>query len=598
MDLASSPVFFDDGRLKGSALVVFLTKGKVPMTKADITGNNGQRDWDSKFPELEKTVAPEQVEGVVRKLQHGYRGDAADQAAVVKLFEKMQIPAEQLVTYYEHCRSMQRDLGMLAEEDVDYQDLFCDKRRAKIFSEEFGFPCTFAAVADVLRLHPALMEATWNAANAQRDADRLWRDAAGDVKRFTEMLQADSSLTDDERKRLAPRALVQDKRLYVNYTANFLLIGRCRGPLARNLRIKGAALKALAEVGVSSAVRAVLSRALRGDASGLRGQLDPAADAGSSAPLQTPSHALQALGSEMRRETVESLQQWFRETGFEEALSAAVASPALRDALQSALAARDEGIVRTLGRQNEQLSLKVLFAMQQSVRSLVSDMKASVSQAVCFSLSQKFKDVRDEIRDLVTRPAGPFIDALRKAVKLPAVKRSIDDEKFPEEQRATPDEERFAESLSALLTEELERLASQSAVALAGKPPSLTYGAWKRCRNLVGSRTLALRKLDGRVSKPLLWSTSSGPGSRFNGGGQHYVYLKECRSSVSGNAKEYLRKVLKQKLKPTRASPTVEEHIRRLIASTTPEFWPVSSSSVDAFQHDVAEEKLGVQMEE
>lgn len=300
----------------------------------------------------------------------------------------------------------------------------------------------------------------------------------------------------------------------------------------------------------------------------------------------------------MRRETVESLQQWFRETGFEEALSAAVASPALRDALQSALAARDEGIVRTLGRQNEQLSLKVLFAMQQSVRSLVSDMKASVSQAVCFSLSQKFKDVRDEIRDLVTRPAGPFIDALRKAVKLPAVKRSIDDEKFPEEQRATPDEERFAESLSALLTEELERLASQSAVALAGKPPSLTYGAWKRCRNLVGSRTLALRKLDGRVSKPLLWSTSSGPGSRFNGGGQHYVYLKECRSSVSGNAKEYLRKVLKQKLKPTRASPTVEEHIRRLIASTTPEFWPVSSSSVDAFQHDVAEEKLGVQMEE
>jgi len=96
------------------------------------------------------------------------------------------------------------------------------------------------------------------------------------------MLRNDSSLTDEERTRLTPRALVQDKRLYVNYTANFLLIGRCRGPLARNLRIKGAALKALAEVGVSSAVRAVLSRALREDASGLRGQLDPAVPASAS----------------------------------------------------------------------------------------------------------------------------------------------------------------------------------------------------------------------------------------------------------------------------------------------------------------------------
>ena len=275
MDLASSPVFLDDGRLKGSALVVFLTKGKVPMTYADIKGNHGQRDWDSKFPELEKTIAPEQVEGVVRKLQHGYRGGAAAHAAVVKLFESMQLPVDNLVTYYEHCRSMQRDLCMLAEEDVDYQDLFCDKRRAKIFSEEFGFPCTFAAVADMLRLHPALMGASWNATSAPRDADKLWWDAAGDVERFAEMLRTDSSLTDDERMRLMPRALVQDKRLYVNYTANFLLIGHCRGPLARNLRIKGAALKALAEVGVSSAVRSVLSRALREDASGLRSQLDP-----------------------------------------------------------------------------------------------------------------------------------------------------------------------------------------------------------------------------------------------------------------------------------------------------------------------------------
>ena len=246
MDLASSPVFLDAGRVKGSALFVFLTKSKLPMTLAEIKRNNGPRDWDAKFPELERNIAPDQVEDVVRKIHHGYRGEKEVHDAVVRLLDSLQIPSHNLVSYYEHCRSMQRDLGVLAEEDLDYQDLFCDKRREKIFSEEFGFPCTFAAVSDLLRLHPSLMEESWSHTHAPRDADSLWRESTADVDRFAEMLRTDSSLTEEEMLRLMPRALVQDRRLYVNYTANFLLIGHCRGPLARNLRIKGAALKALA----------------------------------------------------------------------------------------------------------------------------------------------------------------------------------------------------------------------------------------------------------------------------------------------------------------------------------------------------------------
>jgi hypothetical protein len=562
MDLASSPVFLDAGSVKGSALVVFLTKSKVPMTLADIKRNHGQRDWDAKFPELERNIAPDQVEGVVRKLQHGYRGEKEVHDAVVRLLDSLQLPSHNLVSYYEHCRSMQRDLGVLAEEDLDYQDLFCDKRREKIFSEEFGFPCTFAAVSDLLRLHPSLMEESWYPTNAPRDADSLWREAAADVERFEEMLRTDSSLKEEERLRLMPRALVQDRRLYVNYTANFLLIGHCRGPLAQNLRIKGAALKALAEVGVSSAVRAVLSRVLQEDASGLRGQLDPAADAGSSLmqALQTQSQALQAV--------------------------------------QTALGKQHEAIVvlqQNIGNFHEKtVSLQELLGTLQTW--VKNELAQLLAQAVCFSLSQKFKDLREEIRTSLSNPSSSFIEAIRKAVKLPAMRRTADGDRFPEEQRVTPDEERFVESLSVLLTQELERLVAQSAVFGHARLPGLTYGAWKRCRSLIGSRCLALRKLTGDASKPLLWTTSAGAGGRFNGGGQHYVYLKESRTHIGGDVKVYLRKVLKQKLKRSRNSSTVEEHIRRLIATTAPENWPLSSSNVDAFAHDASEEQMGRDM--
>lgn len=454
---------------------------------------------------------------------------------------------------------MQRNLIVLAEEDLDYQDLFCDKRREKIFSEDFGFACTFAAVSDLLRCHPSLMEATWNPAAASRDAERLWRKAAGDVNRFEQMLRDDASLTEDERQRLMPRALVQDRRLFVNYTANFLLIGHCRGPLARSLRIRGASLKALAEVGVSSAVRAVLSRALQEDTTGLRGQLDPAADArtGMIQALQTQSQALQLVQTAVgeQRAAILLLQQKM-------------------DTFQGKASALEE----------------LLGSLQTWVR---TNLTGLVSEAVCFSLSQKFKDLRDEFRVALTSPSSSFIEAVRKAVKLPAMRRTADATRFPEDQRATPDEERFAESLSALLTQELE---SQLSVFGRMRLPSLTYGAWKRCRNLIGSRCLALRKLTGDASKPLLWTTSTGAGGRFNGGGQHYVYLKESRSDVGGNVKEYLRKVLKQNLKRGRNSLTVEEHIRRLISSTPPESWPISSSNVDAFAHDASEEQMGRDM--
>ena len=297
-----------------------------------------------------------------------------------------------------------------------------------------------------------------------------------------------------------------------------------------------------------------------------------------------------------RSDSSEQLKIWLEGSGFKTALDSALAQR--DDRILELLEKRDDRILGLLGNRCEQLSLKVIFSMQNCLKNLTPNLCASLSQSVCFGLSQKFQDLRGELRSTVSNPSGAFVDALRKAVKLPAVRRTQDSEKFPGDQRATPDEERFVESLSTVLTEELERLAMARSLQGVRPLPGLTYGAWKRCRNLVGSRCLALRKLTGDASKPLLWTNSAGPGGSFNGGGQYYVYLSESRSHIGGDARAYLRKVLKQKVKRTRRSPTVEEHIRELISSTPPETWPFSSSSVDAFVHQASEEQMCAEMED
>jgi hypothetical protein len=100
--------------------------------------------------------------------------------------------------------------------------------------------------------------------------------------------------------------------------------------------------------------------------------------------------------------------------------------------------------------------------------------------------------------------------------------------------------------------------------------------------------------LDGRVSKVMYFSEDD----IWFEAKPLVLYLEYSPTQVGGNAQEYLRRVLKQKLKKSRKSPSVEEHIRQLIASTVPETWPMSSSDVDVFQLDASEEKLGAEMEQ
>ncbi|NDI17707.1 MAG: hypothetical protein EBY83_07070, partial [Verrucomicrobia bacterium] len=62
--------------------------------------------------------------------------------------------------------------------------------------------------------------------------------------------------------------------------------------------------------------------------------------------------------------------------------------------------ARDDHILRCLARQYDQ----VVLAVQDSLRALITNLSAKLSQAVCFSLAQKFNDLRDEFRTAVSNP--------------------------------------------------------------------------------------------------------------------------------------------------------------------------------------------------
>ena len=93
------------------------------------------------------------------------------------------------------------------------------------------------------------------------------------------------SLSPEEREKLRPRHKLLDGKLYLNYTANFLWIGRCRGDLATSLRLRGASLKAFAEVGLTAAVREVLRRAAAPDTAGLRAELQSTTTGGSISDL-------------------------------------------------------------------------------------------------------------------------------------------------------------------------------------------------------------------------------------------------------------------------------------------------------------------------
>ena len=179
----------NEGGLKGDVLLVYLTKHVLVNNGTELNRQHGQRDWRAKFEAVfvGGLVPYDRMIELVKAVNHGYAATSTSQDMVVQLAKALGADHTLLETYYRHCASVQRDLSAQFEDDLDYLDLFGDKQRGKIFEEGR----TMACISDCLRIHPTLMETTWDATHASRDSDQLFKSAAEDIDRFNVMLDTD-----------------------------------------------------------------------------------------------------------------------------------------------------------------------------------------------------------------------------------------------------------------------------------------------------------------------------------------------------------------------------------------------------------------------
>lgn len=203
--------------------------------------------------------------------------------------------------------------------------------------------------------------------------------------------------------------------------------------------------------------------------------------------------------------------------------------------------------------------------------SLLASERASLAKSICGCIANCFNDVKDVV--LACNPTGLVSSAVQSIFPAPA--RESTSICFPMDQLLSEREQVHWICLSGLVIE------------LLGKESTpLTFGAWEACRNMVGSRCLAMRKdyhnSKQPILKPLLWKRSAITAKKY------YVFLNESRADVSGNCRQFVRKVLKQKMKKNKTT-TVEEHIRYLIRVTPPKRWPAIRDDAEMFEVDESE---------
>lgn len=190
----------------------------------------------------------------------------------------------------------------------------------------------------------------------------------------------------------------------------------------------------------------------------------------------------------------------------------------LEAALDASLARRDERTLDRLGQQCEQLSVKVVFAMQRGVTAALQPLKGLTS-SVSMSVRGAVKDVIDAA---VTSADSKLVKAFRAATKAPAKRSSADAAKFPVSQRATPKQKVEALILAKVACEEFP-----------GR--DLHYNTWKSVKSEFGKRAKAerLRRHGLDVSspdfepQPLLWCTGLVDGCK-----ERYLYLERHRTML------------------------------------------------------------------
>jgi hypothetical protein len=177
---------------------------------------------------------------------------------------------------------------------------------------------------------------------------------------------------------------------------------------------------------------------------------------------------------------------------------------------------REEHLLVRLAQHGEQLSMRVVFAMQKSLQPL-TDAVAAI-RAIPFNVTMSVRSsIRDVVDKAVTGVNSTLVKAFRSATKGPARRKSVSSTAYPEDQRAT-EVQQLLESVSlASVAHEL--------------CPEITYPGWRSVRSSFGQLATQERRRrhelpredPDHVAKPLLWSYA---GVAVEGGGVRRLFLK------------------------------------------------------------------------
>jgi F0F1-type ATP synthase delta subunit len=319
---------------------------------------------------------------------------------------------------------------------------------------------------------------------------------------------------------------------------------------------------------------------------------------------------------EERVVTREQLQELLRENTvsperLQELLRENTVSPEQLQNASQAIKLLEERVVTQEQLQNTSRAIKLLeerVVTQEQLQELLREnavspeqlqrMLASMESSLLFSLGHYFRNVVDSMRSCIMSPTGAFISALRSAVKRPASKASRSCERFPEDQRATP------EQLHALCRPVLHALMDELAKPWTtplgfAQPPveALDYDTWLHVRGPLGKSLRRQREADAvlppghpqHCAQPKLWANESpmSSGPTGDAAGQRYAWLKsELQRYLPAALREYVKVTVDAQgrlarsasARGTRITLERREVIARLHREAPASQWPTSSS--------------------
>jgi hypothetical protein len=254
----------------------------------------------------------------------------------------------------------------------------------------------------------------------------------------------------------------------------------------------------------------------------------------------------------------------------------------------------------TLCGQVQEMSLPQIMGDLAALPLRMENQLLAQDRRLLFSLSQKFRDVVQLVRDTVMSPSGALVRAIRSASKAPAMKRSRDLIRFPDDQKASPVELHLeCEPLVMALFRLLKR--PEPTLIFSTGIDFKNYRVWKVIRSGLGRNLAALRAADGLLDRthpefcerPKMWSNEAvtSTGGTGETAGQRYVYLREqlerylplaLRASVRVRITE-LGNVATSYNSNEARRPGAETMSRRLLIDRLlredrlpPEDWPIS----------------------